>query len=294
MFSFMSAGIGAIFVIEVTAEQLRQIQLTELEMLVEVDRICRKCGIHYNIIAGTLLGAVRNGGFISWDDDADVALLRPEYEKFRVACETELDTSRFYFQDHRNTPGYRWGYGKLRRKETLFLREHQEHMPYEQGIFIDIFPLDNVPDNYILRCLHNFHCFCIRKALWSEVGKIADKSALMRMFYRLISRIPLPAIFSHYEAFAKRGNMAHTKMVRILTFPTPNDAYGYEKAWYEHSEDIRFEGTIFQGIKDYDAYLSFKFGKYMELPPMEERKVHPVTELKLLYTKNTNQSPQGE
>ena len=106
--------------------QLRQLQMIELEMLVEVDRICKKCGIQYNIIAGTLLGAVRHGGFIPWDDDADVAMLRPEYEKFRKACKTELDTTRFYFQDHRNTRGYRWGYGKLRRKNTLFLRENQE------------------------------------------------------------------------------------------------------------------------------------------------------------------------
>ena len=83
--------------------QLRQLQMIELEMLVEVDRICKKCGIQYNIIAGTLLGAVRHGGFIPWDDDADVAMFRPEYEKFRKACKTELDTTRFYFQDHRNT-----------------------------------------------------------------------------------------------------------------------------------------------------------------------------------------------
>ena len=153
--------------------QLRQLQMIELEMLVEVDRICKKCGIQYNIIAGTLLGAVRHGGFIPWDDDADVAMLRPEYEKFRKACKTELDTTRFYFQDHRNTRGYRWGYGKLRRKNTLFLRENQEHMPYKQGVFIDIFPLDGVPDNYLLRSLQNFHCYCVRKVLWSPVGQFA-------------------------------------------------------------------------------------------------------------------------
>ena len=78
---------------------LRNLQLTELELLEEVDRICKKCNIHSNIIAGTLLGAVRHGGFIPWDDDADVALLRSEYEKFRKACETELDLSLIHILD---------------------------------------------------------------------------------------------------------------------------------------------------------------------------------------------------
>ena len=99
--------------VQLSDEMLRHLQLIQLEMLIEVDRICKKCGIKYNMIAGTLLGAVRHGGYIPWDDDADVALLRPEYEKFRTACKTELDKTRFVFQDHRNTRGYRWGYGKL-------------------------------------------------------------------------------------------------------------------------------------------------------------------------------------
>ena len=191
--------------VHLTDDMLKKLQQIQLEMLVEVDRICQKCGIKYNIIAGTLLGAVRHKGYIPWDDDADVALLRPEYEKFRKACETELDKTRFYFQDHQNTKGYRWGYGKLRRKDTLFLRENQENMPYEQGVFIDIFPLDNVPDNYILRVFHNFECFCIRKALWSEVGKNADKNNLKRLCYKAINKIPVSNIFSAYDSFMKHG-----------------------------------------------------------------------------------------
>lgn len=261
--------------------ELRAVQQIELEMLVEVDRICKKHKIHYNIIAGTLLGAVRHGGYIPWDDDADVAMLRPEYEKFRRACKAELDTSRFYFQDHRNTEGYRWGYGKLRRKDTLFLREHQEHMPYEQGVFIDIFPLDGVPDNYFLRSIQNLECFCVRKLLWARVGKIAEKNFWKRQLYALLDKIPEQDIFRHYREMVRRANRRKTRMVRILTFPTPNDEWGYYRCWYENSADTEFEGIIFQGIKDYDSYLSFKFGDYMELPPMEERKVHPVSGLRV-------------
>ena len=227
--------------IELIGEQLRQLQMIQLEMLIEVDRICNKCGIQYNIIAGTLLGAIRHGGYIPWDDDADVAFLRPEYEKFRKACKTELDRTRFYFQDHRNTKGYRWGYGKLRRKNTLFLREHQEHMPYKQGIFIDIFPLDGVPDNYFFRSIKNFECFCIRKILWSKVGKVADSNLGKRQIYKILDKIPERKVFSYYNKMVCRANKKRTRMIRILTFPTPNNEWGYYRCWYENSTDTLFK-----------------------------------------------------
>lgn len=271
-----------VYMLELDNNTLHRVQLVQLELLQEVDRICKKCNIHYNIIAGTLLGAVRHGGYIPWDDDADVALLREEYEKFRRACRTELDKSRFYFQDHRNTKGYRWGYGKLRRKNTLFLRENQEHMPYEQGIFIDIFPLDNVPDNYILRSIKNFECFCVRKILWSRVGKESEKNFWKRQIYKLLDKVPEDKVFCYYHFMVHNANKKKTRMVRILMFPTPNDEWGYYRCWYENSMDIVFEGVKFQGIRDYDSYLSFKFGDYMELPPVGKRKVHPVSKLKVL------------
>ncbi len=262
-------------------ETLRKLQLVELELLQEVDRICKKCDIHYAIIAGTLLGAVRHGGFIPWDDDADVALLRPEYEKFRKACMTELDTEKFYFQDHRYTPGYRWGYGKLRKMGTVLLKEHQDHMPYEQGVYIDVFPLDDVPENYIKRIFHNFHCFCIRKVLWSTLGKYANPNPIIRKWYSLLGKIPEQKVFNYLQRFWERGNRENSKWVRILTFPTPNKSYGYLKRWYAECEDIEFEKIKFPGIKDYDEYLSFKFGDYMTFPPEEERKRRPIGEIVL-------------
>lgn len=267
--------------IELDQRTLRRLQFIELELLAEVDRICRKCGIRYNIIAGTLLGAVRHEGFIPWDDDADVALLRSEYEKFKRACETELDTKRFYFQDQQDTPGYRWGYGKLRRKNTLFLREHQEHMPYEQGVFIDVFPLDYVPQNYGLRRIHNFVCFLYRKFFWAEVGCRADSNPCMRMLYGIMSLVPEKSMKKSFEKFIACSNRRQTDWVRILTYPTPNRAYGYRAKWYRQTANYQFEGRIFWGIRDFDAYLRFKFGKYMELPPKEERKVHPVSKIRV-------------
>lgn len=264
-----------------TSEQLRKVQLTQLELLCEVRRICEKEGIKYNIIAGTLLGAVRHKGFIPWDDDADVAMLRPEYEKFRNACEKHMDKDEFYFQDHRITPGYRWGYGKLRRVGTAFVRNGQEHMPYEQGIFIDIFPLDNVPETTWRRRLHNLHCNLIRKILWSEVGKIVDNNRIMRILYTALAKIPLNYVHSHYNNFAVKHNSTQSRWVRILTFPTPNKEHGYLRKWYETPVEHIFENEPFFGTQHSDEYFTFKFGNWRELPPENKRKTHPVSRLRL-------------
>ena len=270
--------------IALDSEMLRGLQLVELELLQEFDRICRKYGIPYCIIAGTMLGAVRHGGFIPWDDDADVALLRDDYERFRAVCEQELDPAKYYFQDHAVTPGYRWGYGKLRRADTLFLREHQEHMPYDQGVFIDVFPLDAVPESHVGRAAKNFQCFCLRKVLWSPVGAVACKKASARAWFGLLARIPQKTAYRWLDGLIDKARRTQSRWVRILMFPTPNREYGYLREWYENRAPILFEGIEFSGVADAYSYLSFKFGDYGKLPPEDQRKTHPVTAIKLVKT----------
>ncbi|MFD0673626.1 phosphorylcholine transferase LicD [Cohnella sp. GCM10027633] len=257
--------------------------MIQLEMLLEVDRVCKKNDIKYCIIAGTTLGAVRHKGYIPWDDDADVAMMRPEYERFREACMNDLDQSKFYFQDHKCTPGYRWGYGKVRRVGTEFVRKGQEHMPYPTGVFIDIFPMDNVPDNLFLRRIHNFACTVVRKLLWSAVGAKSDRNPWMRAVYGSVAWIPRDFIFAMYDGLKRICNRKETRMVRKLTFPTPNNGqYGYYRQWYVDFADIQFEGHLFPAAREYDEYLTFKFGDYMKFPPEEQRKGHPATRYHLL------------
>lgn len=194
-----------------------------------------------------------------------------------------MDHSRFYLQTHSNTSGYRWGYGKIRRKDTEFIRKGQEHMPYPSGIFIDIFPLDHVPERMIYRKIHNFGCTVVRKMLWSTVGAKSDSKKIMRILYRLVSLIPRDFVFSLYNTLKRLSNRKQTRMVRILTFPTPdNGYYGYYKKWYVDLKDILFEGHYFPGAKDYDEYLTFKFGNYLEPPPVEQRQGHASTRYRLL------------
>ena len=265
---------------QISDEELKKIQKIQLDIIKEIDRICKKCNITYNIVGGTMLGAARHGGYIPWDDDADIGFLRSEYEKFRKACEKELDTSKYYFQDYRNTEGYRWGYGKLRRKDSAFVRLNQEHMPYEQGIFVDIMPFDNVPDSFVKKRIHCFQCFLFRKAFWSVTGKHQAKG-LEKVAYEVLSLIPEKLLYKAYNRFIYKGMKKKTKEVRILTYPTPKGKYGYDRKWYEDLSTISFESLELPCAKDYDGYLTYKYGNYMTLPPVEKRKVHPISKLVL-------------
>ena len=264
-----------------SATELQQVQEIEKEMLVEIDRICCKYGIPYNMVGGTMLGAIRHGGFIPWDDDADIAMLRENYDRFVKICATELDDSRFYFQDMHHTDGYRWGYGKIRRKDTAFVRHGQEHMPYEQGVFVDIFPLDSVPDGKIRRKVHQIKCFVMRKKLWAYVGQNTETNMWIRLLYRYWGKISREKLIQQYDKLVDENRDNQTELVRILTFPTPKGTYGFYRKWYEEQEYYQFEDIRLKGAKDYDGWLRYKFGDYMKLPPIEQRKIHPVSQLKL-------------
>ncbi len=265
----------------ISSEELLEIQKVHRELISEVNRICKKCGIHYNMVGGTMLGAIRHQGPIPWDDDADIGFLREEYEKFREACKTELDTSKYYLQDFRDTPGYRWGYAKLRRKNTEFVRLNQEFMPYEQGVFIDLMPFDNVPDNPLLRDIHFGMCFVFRKLFWSKVGAKTEENPRIRLLYQCMSLIPEKVTKRAFERFIESGRGKKTKLVRILTFPTPKHCYGYERQWYTSLRRYPFADLKLPGAKDFDGYLKVKYGDYMKLPPEEKRVVHPISKLKL-------------
>ena len=259
-----------------TPKDIEIVHKVELELLIEFDRICRKHNIKYSIDGGTLLGAIRHGGFIPWDDDADVIMTRREYKKFIGILDAELDKKRFYYQDINRTKGYRWGYGKLRRKSTSFIRLKQEKMPYEQGIFLDVFVCDNVPDNYLLRTLCNFHSFLFRKAFYSKIG-VDEYKGIKKIMYRSLSKIPEEKLKKKYREYVNKRNRVDTNWVKCLTFPACNNTYGYKREWYEDVVDISFEGVVLKGSRKYDEYLAFLYGDYMKLPPKEKRKVHPVS-----------------
>lgn len=261
--------------LKLSDEQLKKIQQVELEIMIEFDRICRLHDIQYSLDGGSLLGAIRHKGFIPWDDDIDVIMLRSEYEKFAWAAKTDLQDDKFFLDEYRTDEHYRWGYEKLRRKDSAFVRLNQEHLKMHSGIFIDIMVADRVPDGRLARKWHLFQCFCIRKLQYSEVGKVQEKSRFLRMWYSLISKIPVSLAFRWRNHLADKWNKKETELVSHLTYGYPKRCkYGMPAKCFTEFIDVEFEGRQFKVFKDYDTYLKLGYGDYMELPPVEERYPH--------------------
>lgn len=260
--------------VELSSEALRNLQLIELEMIVEVDRICRKYQIEYSLDGGTLLGAARHKGFIPWDDDADIIFTRHEYARFCRACKKELDRERFFLQDYRTDENYRWGYAKLRRKGTEFIRLGQEHMKYRTGVCIDVFVVDHVPDGFLMRRLYYGANFCIRKVLYSELGQVAAEDPLQRVMYRALYRLPRNTMFHLRNCLAARCNKKDTELVSHLLYqyPSKESKYGMPAECFRHYRDIEFEGMQLRCFVDYDRYLTLLYHDYMTLPPVEKRR----------------------
>ena len=260
---------------EISNEELKQLQRVELEMLIEVDRICKQHHIKYSLDGGTLLGAVRHKGFIPWDDDIDLIMLREEYVKFKKACEQDLDTKRFFLQDYETDKNYRWGYAKLRRNNTKFIRLGQEHLKQNAGVFIDIFVADNVPDNFIIKRLHHSLCFLIRKTLYSEVKRQLTTNPFSKGINGLLCMIPRDGVFGVRNWLAKVSNRKRTELISHYTLQYPKSCkYGLPRKCFDEFIELEFEGRKFPGFKEYDCYLSGHYGDYMKLPPKEQQIPH--------------------
>lgn len=260
---------------QMTDEEREKLQKVELEMLIEVDRVCRKHNINYSLDGGTLLGAVRHKGFIPWDDDIDIIMLREEYCKFKVACLEDLDQERFFLQDYETDPYYRWGYAKIRRNNTQFIRLGQEKSKQHAGVFVDIFVVDNVPDHPILRKLHLQACYLIRKGLYSEIGKYVEPHKIRRTVYKMMSAIPRDTLFKYRNKLANRCNKHRTELISHYTLEYPKRCvYGLPRSCFDERVELDFEGYKFYAFKNYNLYLSMYYGNYMELPPEKDRISH--------------------
>lgn len=260
-------------------EQLDKIHSLELKIALEIKRICEKNNIRYFMTAGTLLGAVRHGGFIPWDDDMDIGMLREDYERFIKACETDLG-SEFFLQTWDTDPDYPFSFGKVRLNGTHFIEGFSEKGGMHNGIFVDIFPFDNVPDDFKEQKKQGRRYFICKRLLWMKKGMGTNmKESSLKQAVKYYTFWVFAHLF-RYESIKNYFKMVQTKYNGQDTIKVVTDgSYNYskeslERKWVENLEPVKFETEEFLSYKDRIEYLTYFYGDYMKLPPEEKRNRH--------------------
>ncbi len=252
---------------------LKEHQAVLLELLEEFDRICKKHRISYSLFAGSALGAVRHGGFIPWDDDLDVVMLRSEYERFMQIAPDEVSSP--YYVQREYSDKWPMHFSKLRKNNTTCLEKYHPKMPdTHQGIYIDIFPCDNLYDKPFMRKLQYYAArIVVARNLYIRGYETDNKFKKLFMAFCSI----LPHKFLHRFAVNKKQN--NTKMLHTFFGGTSRYEKGiFPREWLAELQEIQFENLKVYVSKHSDALLTTLYGDYMTLPPEEERrcKVHAV------------------
>lgn len=259
-------------------ETLEKLHSVLLEVLTEFDRICRKHNIQYFLDSGTALGAVRHGGFIPWDDDIDVGMLRSEYNRFMEIAPKEIGEN-FYLQHRGVDENYMKEHAKLRKLGTIFPEEGTEELKC-RGIFIDIFPFDYMSDNEVVSIIEfwinrKFNELLRLRRLPYKRNTIQKK--LVVFFSSFLSSRQIEKIYYRFQTIhnAKKSNRVTSyqyQMVlrRNISFPSETMC---------PSVSIDFAGGKFSIMNNYHDYLSRMYNDYMTLPPAEKREYHCAGEI---------------
>ena len=253
---------------------MTEIQQIERNMLAVFVDICRELGLRYYLVCGSALGAVKYGGFIPWDDDIDVAMPRPDYERFLEKAPARLP-EHLFLQNYRTDPEFPHIYSKLRHCGTTCIEENTRHLAIHQGIFLDIFPLDGYPKGKLAQ-------------LGLELGKKWYQHLLNTAFAPPENRRSL----AEYRVKRLLGFHRHTavfaaRLEGLLTnFPTETaevwcnhgnwqgTADRGPKDWFGAGTEGTFEGLTVTLPTDWDAYLTRKYGDYRREPPRNQQKSH--------------------
>lgn len=250
-----------------TQKELSFIHEEERSILKEIHRLCMLHGIKYYIVGGTLLGAVRHGGFIPWDDDIDIAMYREDFKKFKKVCLDELGED-FFLQDIYTDPGYNQMMPKVRKNGTLLDSPMTVGLKMHKGLFVDIFMLDYAKKKTkMLEIKHDFHWALLNLFSRKQCHNIKSrvKRAVVALIpAKLIVRLS-DWILSEKESADYTVNYTSIYGVRKQTFPTE---------YYGDGVEIEFDGLTVMAPCKYKDILTQIYGDYMKLPPVEKRGLH--------------------
>ncbi len=261
---------------------LTQLQQRELEMYKLVADICRNNGIKFYALGGTLLGAVRHQGFIPWDDDIDIAIPRPDYDRFVEIAKKELP-NYLVPKTYLDEKGDRHPMFICIIKDTRTkIQLNHANVTENTSVWLDVFPLDAMPTNRVLRIIHKYRLLYermkIQFSMYEEnvhqhrANRPIHERALMRFREKtgFGSNWDTYELMCHIERTLRQYDYEHEKWL-VNMFGAYKFREMFPKSWFGEGIDLPFEDTIVPCAIEYDKVLTQMYGDYMTLPPEEQR-----------------------
>lgn len=258
-------------------ELLEKLQETEYKIFEDVDKICRDNNIQYFIADGTLLGAVRHGGFIPWDDDIDIGMMRKDYNKFIEIAPGLLD-EKYTLECWETNYYFGYGFAKVMNNRTKFIDAVSENVKCCKGIYIDVFPYDAMPEKNVK--LYSLLLWNLGKLIQMKNGYenwksyMANRSIVVYRPYILLSKFfSRKFLIRCYQKTVDRLNRLYPASEMCYeNFDGGMLKFNVKREWIEKVESIQFERGMFFAPAFAHEYLQSFYGDYMKLPPKEKQK----------------------
>lgn len=265
-------------------ERIRKVQLRQLEIMKSVHRLCTENNIRYTLLGGSLLGAVRHHGFIPWDDDLDIGLTRPEYDKLtRLLKEKPMEGC--FFQSYETEPHFNQPFSKLRLNGTLYSETITRDIDIHQGIFIDIFPLDEIPSPGDWKTeMRRMLAKSITFAIWRKEGCTVKRTGwkqMERVLSAFIGLLPKSRLVSIQNRLVIRSHPQWHYWASMFSSNYSTSQVYFTDEEMENLILVDFEDTQLYVPAAYDRVLSTMFRNYMQLPPENKQNSgHDVVEIR--------------
>lgn len=268
---------------EIDDETFKKMQKKMLEMLLYFKDFCEKHNLMFYLCGGGAIGAIREKGFVPWDDDIDCFMPREDYEKFPILWEKYGNKEKYVFCRSNEKVNYHHSCSSLRDPSTTFICSYNQNLDICHGIALEFGPIDGCPKSKIKRYIQLFHAF--NYALFNTQRLPNNKGKFLRNMAKCIYKL-VPSEKTRYKIwkFAEKEMSKYSweecEYVTELIGSIKGMLYVHPKEWFASQVWVEFEGNKVPVMAGYHEYLTRIFGNYMKRPPKEQQK--PKHELEFI------------